>query len=241
MLISYKEFVSKAMPEEKCASAKQDLSYYVFKPISNLISIPLISLKVSATAVTKFSLVFPLLGLLFFIALPNSIGFWGGWISIFIWNILDGVDGNIARYTNTCSSQGGLWDATVGWIAMMVFFIGMGYTACYHPGSRIVIPQLSGQTYIALGYITAINVIFPRLVMHKKTVLSNEESVKAVKDRAHYSIPKLIVFNLNSINGVAAVLFAFAYCVDINGVCMVCYFLLNMIISVGSLYQLLKQ
>lgn len=235
---SYKEFVEKALPEEKRIMAKQDLAYYL-RPISNVISIPLVNIGVSATAVTKFSLLFPILGLVLFIAPLGSVGFWGGWIAIFIWNVLDGVDGSIARYTGTSSVMGGLWDATVGWIAMIVFFIGMGFTAYYRPGigfNAIHVPQ---NLFLILGCFTAICIVFPRLVMHKKNVMLGDGAASEVQDRTHYGLLKLVALNLNSINGVGAFLFALAYLLDICGICMICYFLLNALICLGSLYNLL--
>ena len=162
-MVSYKELVQKAMPPEKRASASRCIiSHYLFRPISNIITIPLLELGISATSVTKFSAIFPFLGLICFALWPTAAGFWCGWLAIFIWNILDGVDGNIARFTDTCSQLGELWDAAVGWFAIAVFYGGMGFAAYYHPGiigERIMLPN---SAYLVLGWMTAMFWIFPR-------------------------------------------------------------------------------
>ena len=240
MPVTYKEFVEKAMPEEKRTWARKDLSYYLFRPICNLLSLRCLRWNIAAMSITKFSLLFPLLALIFFACLPNAAGLWSGWVAIFIWNILDGVDGDIARFTDTCSPMGELWDATVGWIAMIVFFIGMGLTAFYHAGNDLILSSISPSIYLALGIITAILTMFPRQVMHKKSTIMGKESANAVKSRTNYGWPKVIVLNLNSINGLGALLFAAAYCLHLNGLCTICYFLLNSVICVGTLYKLLK-
>ena len=224
MFVTYKEFVKKAMPEEKRAWAKKDLSYYLFRPICNLLSIVCLKFKISATSITKFSLIFPLLGLIFFVCIPNAVGFWGGWIAIFIWNVLDGVDGDIARFTDTCSPMGELWDATVGWIAMIIFHIGMGVVAFYHSGNDLILSSISPSIYMALGIITAIFDMFPRQVMHKKSTIMGKETANVLKGRASYSWIKVIALNLNSINGLGAILFAVAYCLHLTGLCTICFF-----------------
>lgn len=240
-MVKYSELVKKTMPPEKKASAsKCVVGHYLVRPISNVISIPLIEKKVDPTVVTIISGIFPILALLSFIFIHSAPGFWIGWISIFIWNILDGVDGNIARYNDACSKRGELWDATVGWITRIAFCVGMGFEAFYHPGWTECISFLPDYSYPVLGCLAAMGWIFPRLVMQKKNVLMGEEAIKNVKGRANYSLPKLVFFNVTSINGLGAVIFLIAYVVGGNALCMVFYFLISMAVCFGSLYSLLK-
>ncbi len=238
-MISYKELRAKTMPPEKEKSASRDfIAHYLLRPISDIMSIPLIKAKVSATSVTIFSGIFPLVALFSFVFFKGALSFWTGWFCIFIWNLLDGVDGNIARYTNSCSKRGELWDATVGWMAMIAFYVGMGMTAYYDSG--YFVKEIPVFYYILMGAFSAMSCIFPRLVMHKKYGLSGAESVKEVKERSDYGFLKLLVFNITSINGGAAVLFLVAYLLNIVGLCTICYFVLNLLITVVSLEKLLK-
>ncbi|MCC8151280.1 MAG: CDP-alcohol phosphatidyltransferase family protein [Lachnospiraceae bacterium] len=240
-MITYKQLVEKTMPPEKKASAnKCIIGHYLLRPVSNVISIPLISRGVSATTVTKISGIFPIISLFMFLLFPNALGFWIGWGAILIWNILDGVDGNIARYTETCSKMGELWDAAVGWLAVIVFYIGMGAVAFFNVGFFPVPINISPSVFLVMGGISAIDWIFPRLIMQKKSVLLGEESVSDVKQRSNYSIPKLLFFNITSINGGAAVIFLLSFCLNLMGLCMIFYFILSMAVAIGSIYSLLK-
>ena len=240
-MIKYQELVKVTMPPEKKTSASKCIvGHYFVRPISNVITIPLLDMGVSAVTVTKISCFFSIIAMLFFLTPINLLGFWGGWICIFIWNILDGIDGNIARFTSTCSKEGELWDATVGWIALVSFYVGMGFVTFYNLDSEIFHLPVSDFLYIFMGCISALSWIFPRLVMQKKSVLMGEETVSMVKQRSDYGIIKLLLFNLSSINGLASVLFLAAYIFNILTVCMICYCVLSIIVAIGSLYSLLQ-
>lgn len=240
-MITYKKLVEKTMPQEKRASASRCVvGHYLVRPISNIISMPLIERHVDPTFVTIVSGIFPLISLFSFMFIKESIGFWIGWFSLLIWNILDGVDGNIARYNNVCSKKGELWDATVGWLARISFGIGVGFQSYYHMGRVADIINIDGYVYISMGFFSALAWIFPRLVMHKKNGLMGSESIKEVKNRSSYSIPKLIVFNVTSINGLGAVLFLFAFIINLVPIWMVLYFIISMVICFGSIFSLLR-
>lgn len=240
-MISYNELTKKTMPPEKRAEASRDIvGHYLLRPISNVISIPLIEKRVNPTTITKISGIFPIISLMAFMCINSIWGFLIGWFGIFIWNILDGVDGNIARYNDLCSKRGELWDATVGWFALICFYLGMGFVAYYNPGvieEALCIPRV---TYLVMSFFSAMSWIFPRLVMQKKNVLFGTDGVKGLKERKKYGPLKLFIFNITSINGLAALNFFILYLLDLNGFCVIVYFLLSLVVAVGSLYTLLK-
>ena len=155
--------------------------------------------------------------------------------------MLDGVDGNIARFNNQCSKNGELWDAFVGWVAMIAFYVGMGFTAFYQKSLLHFPIDVPDSFYIFFGDMAAMSCIFPRLVMQKKMNLSGKESVGLVQNRGNYGIAKLLVFNLTSINGLAAIVFLVSYLLGITKECTLFYFILNSIISLGSLWNLMKK
>lgn len=240
-MIKYKELTAKTMPPEKKRTAsKCIIGHYLLRPVSNIISIPLIGAEVNPTPVTMVSGLFPIFAFISFWLVPNSFGFWTGWICILIWNILDGVDGNIARFCGKTSTRGGVWDATVGWLAMIVFYSGMGLVAYYNYGYSLVDIYVKDFWYILMGDAAAMCWIFPRLVMHKVINTVGKEAAHDVQDRGDYGFVKLIFFNVTSINGGAAVIFALCYNFHITSLCMVCYFLISIAVACGSLYKLLK-
>ncbi len=239
-MISYSQLVAKTMPPEKKRNASRCIvGHYLVRPMSNVLSIPLIEKKVNPTTVTKLSLIFAFIPIIAFI-LGGDYGFWIGWISILIWNILDGVDGNIARFNNQCSKEGELWDVFVGWIATIAFYIGMGFTAYYQELKNELLSWIPSFIYIFMGDIAALIWIFPRLMMQKKMTIFGKESVLSIQDRGNYGVGKLVVFNLTSINGLASVLFLISYLTGSVDLCMCFYFLLTMGIAVGSLWILMK-
>ena len=238
-MIKYRELVKKTMPESKRKSASKDiLGFYLLRPIENLICIPLISAGVPATSITVFSFYVAIFAFVAFL-IPGSIGFWIGWILLLIWNICDGLDGNIARYTNTCSSRGDLWDATAGWVAIISFYFGMGMEAFYRAGYVFI--SLEPYYYIIMGCLTGLFWIFPRTVMHKKATIEGIDSVKDVKGRSDYGVFKLIAFNFTSITGLGSLLFLISYLLNLSALCMTFYFLLSAAVCMGSLYSLLRK
>lgn len=241
-MISYKQLVKKTMPPEKAKTASRCIiSHYLLRPISNVISIPFIEKDVDPTAVTKFSGLFPIIAFFAFMFLTEPLGFWTGWICIFIWNILDGVDGNIARYNDRCSLNGDLWDATVGWIAVMVYYYGMGFCAMRVPGwTTGILETIPPYGYLFMGGMAAMTYFFPRLIMYRKASTEGKKPMGALK-RENYGFVKLVVFNITSINGLGAVIFLLAHILHLNAICMIFYFVINLMICCASLYLLLKK
>jgi hypothetical protein len=87
-----------------------------------------------------------------------------------------------------------------------------------------------------MGEMAALAWIFPRLMMQKKITVFGKESVAAVQDRGHYGIGKLVIFNITSINGLASVLFLLSFLLGVMEICMFFYFVLTVIIAIGSLW-----
>lgn len=240
-MITYSQLTKKAMPPSKEKTAKRCVvSHYVFRPICNIISIPLIEIGVEPTTVTIWSLI-PLIAAFFvFLFSKDQAGFIWGWILVFVWNIMDGIDGNIARYCEKTSYRGEMWDATVGWIAVIVFYGGMGFAA-YRLGNILPFKDI----YLYLGGLIAIFWLFPRLVMHKKAMVYHAEDDKDLKELWHekmniVDVIKLVLFNLMSINGAAAVIFLVCIITNTTDVCLMGYLFINFVAFVGSLWKLLK-
>ena len=83
--------------------------------------------------------------------------------------------------------------------------------------------------------------LFPRLVMQKKKSGENgSEAVKAVGDKASFSLPKIIALKFESAIGLMQVVVLLGIIFHFLNIFIACYFFLNLIIMVYSLYTLLK-
>jgi phosphatidylglycerophosphate synthase len=238
-MATYSEIKTVSMTPEKKAAAKLDLgAYYIGRPISYLVTIPFLYLGVSATAVSALSLLFAVFALIVFLIADTLTLFLLAWFLVLIWNILDGVDGNIARFTNTSSKLGALWDATVGWFATVVFYMGMGLAAWKLPG--VLDLNFLQPYYFGIGCLTAMCWIFPRLVMHKKIGMCGSDSVSNIKARNGYGFGKIIFLNITSVNGIGALIFLLALVFSFTDLCLIIYFCISLLMAVFSCWSLLR-
>ena len=240
-MISFEELHRKTLPEKKKKFVKVDfVSYYLWRPLCDFISILLMPTKITPTGVTIFSFYTSLLSLIVFITLPGKIGALLGYLLIWIWNISDGIDGNIARYKEQFSKSGDLWDATAGYMALVSFYFGAGVIAS-NELSSVVLPFIDNKYYIIMGAISAICTIFPRLVVQKKNVVYGDEAVKELKDRSYFSPIRILMVNINSINGFAGLMLLVAIIFNVVNIFVVCYFVIQLVFFSGAMYVALKK
>ena len=90
------------------------------KKISYFFTIPFLKTNIKPNTISLISFFPPIIGFLLISFGENLQLKLLGWLMFLLWNILDGVDGNIARYKNQLSKTGSLWDATSGYIAMEI-------------------------------------------------------------------------------------------------------------------------
>lgn len=227
-MVTPKQIKEKTMTESKKKGAKYDVfAFYVGRPISYVLTVPFIELKIKPNIISLLSLFPSILGF-FFLGFGNTLilRLIGGFLFL-LWNFMDGVDGNAARYLEQPSKMGRLWDATSGYVAMMLMFFSMGI-ACFNSPHNQVLPFLGDipdYYYIVMGGMTSVLELFYRLVMHKKMLLYGEEAGEGLNDKNTYSLPKIIALNVISTAGLLQVfmliciytncirLFVFIYCV----------------------------
>lgn len=238
-MIKYKDLIEKTMPPEKKERELIDpIDYYTIRPISNIISIPFIEKNIKPTTVTKISLIFPILALSFFM-INDSWYFLLGWIMIKIWAVLDGVDGNIARYNNQTSIIGDLWDMAIGDISQIVFYIGMGIAAYYR--GDILLEHIDRVYYLFMGPFVGLCRIFPRMIMYKRWFYQGKDSTNFISSRNSYGLMRKLAFNITSIIGLGSFIFLASYYLKLSGSCMVVYFIINFTIGVYSTFSVLKE
>lgn len=241
-MITPKEIEQKTMSPEKRKSAKNDyFAFYIGRPLSYILTIPFLYLNVPPNFVSLISLI-PIFVAFILISIAHTRKIMIlSWICFFLWNLLDGVDGNLARYKKQFSSLGSVYDAMSGYAAMILSFFAWGIAASNTIGFLDSFICINKDIYIILGALSGVFVIFPRLIMHKTiTTLGAGNNVLRVKEKSEYGIIKLIALNLTSISGFVQVLMLMAILLNILDIFTIGYFLLNFLVMIVSLRSILK-
>ena len=240
-MITPKDIENKTMSPEKRKSAKNDyFAFYIGRPLSYILTIPFLYTNISPNTVSLISIIPIIVGFVLMCIGSTNTVLIVGWLMFFLWNLLDGVDGNIARYKKQFSKMGSVYDAMSGYIAMVLSFFGWGVAAAHNSGLFQSIVQLPLDFYIILGALSGIFVIFPRFIMHKAiTTLGDQGSMKTVKDKSEYGFVKLVALNLTSIAGFVQVLMTIAVVFNIMKLFTISYFILNFMVMVVSLKSIL--
>lgn len=237
--MTLKEIYNVCVPPAKAKTDKLiPWLYFVVRPLSILFTKPILKTSITPVQVTFVSMLATLVGFAL-LGFGQSVEMRiYGWIGFFVWAVLDCVDGNVARCKGLASERGALWDATGGYMALSLIFFAVGIAAYY---DNNIVECLDKHLYIVLGGLTSLMSLFPRLVMQKKKAGENgAEAVKTVGDKASFSLPKIIALNLESAIGLMQVVVLLGIIFHFLNIFIACYFILNLIIMVYSLYTLLK-
>lgn len=238
--MTYKEIYDVAMPPKK--RAKEKFNFWValvVRPLSIIFTIPLLKTSIKPTTITKWSILASFIGF-FLLILSNDLMIKiVGWFFYFIWAILDGVDGNVARCKDQCSNIGELWDATGGYLTMILIYFSAGIIAY----NDINIYDFCGiHNYIILGGATSLFSIFPRLVLQKKKSQNvNSDVVNKLTDKSHFGLKQILVMNLVSASGFLQVVFLLSLITHVMNFFILIYFLINLAMMIISLKSLLKE
>ena len=241
-MITPKEISKKTMSPEKRAIAHNDyFAFYIGRPISYVLTIPFLYLNLMPNTISLLSMIPLIIGFImsYFAKTKSTLIF--VWILFFVWNLLDGVDGNVARFKKQFSKIGSVYDAMSGYLAMVLTFFSVGIAASNFRG--ILDNYLfDKEIYIILGALSGIFVIFPRLIMHKTiSTLMDYSSTKAVKDKENFNSIKILALNLGSVTGGAQVLMLIAFIFNIMDIYTIGYFIFNLLIMITSIYCVLKK
>lgn len=241
-MITIKDIEEKSMTPEKRAMAKNDIfAFYIGRPLSYALSIPFMYTNISPNAISMISIVPAVFGFLAACYAQSKAGMIASWILFFMWNLLDGVDGNVARYKKQFSKMGSVYDAMAGYIASALMFYAAGIMAAHSNGPLVKGGLISSEALVICGGLVAIVDMLPRLVMHKAvTTLMDKDAVKEVMDKADYGIVQTIALNLRSCAGGAQFLLLVAILFNILDLYTVCYLLFNTAVMVVSLHSVLK-
>jgi phosphatidylglycerophosphate synthase len=241
-MITPKEIEQKTMTPEKRKSAKNDyFAFYIGRPITYVLTIPFLYTRISPNAVSYASFIPTLLGFVL-LAMGQSKSILSlGWFCFFLWSMLDGVDGNIARYKKEYSKIGDTLDAAAGYFAMALIFFGAGIAAAHDTlgvvNSYISVPR---ELYIILGGLSGMCTLMPRLIMHKAMTSTGSQNAGEMKDRANYGLVKIIALNITSIPGMVQILLLVAIFTHLLDLYTLGYFLVNLLVMLVSLRAIFK-
>ena len=215
-MITVKEIEEKSMTPEKKAMAKNDMfAFYIGRPLSYVLTIPFLYTNLTPNTISMISIIPAVLGFIAACVTGSKVGMIVSWILFFMWNLLDGVDGNVARYRKQFSKMGSVYDAMAGYIASALMFYAGGIMAAHSAG-----PLVRGGAV---------------------TTTMDKESVKDVMDKADYGLVKTIALNLRSCAGGAQALLLVAILFNITDLYTVCYLLFNTAVMIVSLRSVLKE
>lgn len=238
--MNYNEVYGIAMPESKRKEERWNLWVKVaVRPLSILFTVPLTRTNIEPTTVTKWSILSIFIGF-FLVSFGISMNVkLIGWLFFFVWAVLDGVDGNLARCTGRCSHLGDLWDTMGGYISMVLIYFSSGIASFYDVN---IYSLADNYLYLIIGGASSIMSIFPRLIMHKKkSSYKDSKSVNELSATQDYSLSKIAAMNLVSPSGFMQVLFLLAILFHILNIFTICYFFINLGIMILSLNKLLRE
>lgn len=241
-MVTPRQIKEKTMTEEKRRSAKNDLfAFYVGRPISYVLSVPFIELGIKPNTISFLSFFPSIIGFV-------MLGFSGsriiqiiGACMFMLWNFMDGIDGNTARYTDQTSDLGTLWDAASGYLAAALLYFSMGLNVMNMPANRWDILNLPDYWYVAMAGLTSILVLFSRLVMHKKMVLFSAEAGDELRDKSTYSGFKLLYLNITSPSGFIDIILVASVALNLSRLFVMVYFLIHLLATIYSLSKLLAK
>lgn len=229
-----KDIERKTMSPAKKAMAKNDyFAFYVGRPLSYLLTVPFVKTNITPNQISYLSIIPLIVGFIIMIFTTDFVVLLLAWFLFFLWNLLDGVDGNLARYREQYSKDGSVVDAMVGYVAMVLTYFGAGIVAAHLNDSDI---------YIILGALSGISLIFPRLVMHKYiNTVAQDESVSSIKDKSDFNTIKILALNMTSITGIPQVLLLLTILTNQWVLFTLVYFTINFLLMIFSLYSLFKK
>lgn len=131
--------------------------YFVARPISYILTIVFIKQGISANKVSILSAISALTGSIMIAFGEYDVRLFGSFF-IFLWIVLDCVDGNIARYHKASSGVGEYLDAMGGYIVNASIFMAIGIAA-FNSTNQVI--------FLYMGYLASISSILSRLLHHK--------------------------------------------------------------------------
>lgn len=137
----YKDLIIKYNQNRKKEFDKTNfIFFYITRPISLLMTVPFIYLRITANQATFISFLFAIVASILFLYGEYSLAILGSILFLFYY-LLDFVDGNLARYHQKTNFFGKFIDGFVGEISYLILFISI--TVFFYKNSDITCSILS--------------------------------------------------------------------------------------------------
>lgn len=159
----------------------------VVRPLSFLVTYPLMRLKMTANLASFISIFISLVGLMM-VVVGKKDGVLPAILVFNFWIVFDAVDGNIARTNGTSSKVGTFIDAISGYLYLVVLYIALGLAVYY-------ISDSLEYWSVVVGFITSLMTVFPRLVLQKKNVMFGSDD-DDVSSKTSYGWTKMVALNI---------------------------------------------
>ena len=240
-MMSIKEIYECCMPAEKRKKERMNIWVaWVIRPISVLLTMPLVNTRIKPSDITILSILLSIVGfILFTLSNDDLLLKTIGWLCFFFWAILDGVDGNLARCQNKTSAMGELWDAVGGYAAMVLIYLSAAIAAYY---DKSVFDFCDNHLLILFGGVCAVSSIFPRLIMHRKhNIMPEKKNEDGLNHKESYSTKQVIVMNFISVSGFMQVVFLAAIITHTLNFFVVFYSCINIAVMLLSLRILMRE
>jgi len=234
-MISYKEIERRTMTPKKKEECKDDwFSFYIGRKITYWMTIPLLHTSITPNQITFLSIAVLVIGFIIN-CFANTVWLMLlAWFLYFLWSLLDGVDGNLARYKKQFSKYGDIYDTMGGYAAYALIFLGMGIGAWLNPGP---INRMMREYCIVIGAVSSISSIFPRLIYQKiRAAFHDDSSAEAVRWKR--TPIRIVERNISSISGGVMVFSLSAILLRLLDVFTVLYAALNILKMIVSLHSM---
>ena len=228
-----------AVPEKKRKEERYNFWVaWVLRPASIIITALFINKKIKPITITKFSVLFLLIGSALVSFGNGMVVRLVGWLFFFLWAIFDCVDGNLARCNKMMSSLGDLWDTMGGYMAMALTYFAVSIAAFY---DNNLVTLFENYWYLILGGFSAIMSIFPRIILQKKKAsLGKSEAVNELADKESFNFSKIVALNVISPTGFLQMVFLLCIVFHLLNIFTIVYFVVNLFVMLLSLRKLLR-
>ena len=224
-------------------------AYYVLKRISYYPAWIFIRLGISANQVTYLSLISGTIGCLF-LAFGTYKGMIIGALLVNLYALLDAVDGNMARCTNTCSKYGAFLDNVVD-STMSVFLFtcaGIGafnfnYSEQWLNSVVLILSNIDRNIFLFLGSWASLCYIFPRLIGYTFQKTFTEKKFVGREDVLGdpSSFLNVVTSNFYNITGLVMPILLLAVIFKFLGIFVLLFALINTSAFVVSIILLLRK
>jgi phosphatidylglycerophosphate synthase len=220
------------------------------RPLSFYPTAVSMNIGLTANQTTWISIIVLLVGF-FLLAVGNYLTALAGAALLFVWLVLDSVDGNIARYEKTCSRYGEFLDALGAYVAQLSFFAaGVGF---YFSRNSLLLSSFEwpaegySAVILILGSIASLAAIWIRLIYQKfknTFPVAGSEGRDVLSVRGTASISEVLLnlgHNLVNLSGLLLPVFFLAAAFRLLDVFLIFVAIANMSIVAITLLRVLRR